>query len=249
MARTPTGAPFASPRRSGAPTAANSAPAASMDGRATCTPAKSSSNWSRPRPSPASGSITSSSWAWASRSRISRTLMRAIAIINAPWGIHLGARHITVSTSGLAPRIRELADQPLQIRLAISLHGATDAVRQQIMPVNRKYPAGRSPRCVRLLHRSGRNSTSPSSTSSSTASTTPPSRPAPSPATPAPCEQKSTSSPTTPSRGSRGSRPERSGSTPSSAFSAPARHRRHDPHGKRPRHRRRLRATAPKNRT
>jgi len=67
-------------------------------------------------------------------------LMRAIAIINAPWGIHLGARHITVSTSGLAPQIRELADQPLQIRLAVSLHGATDAVREQIMPVNRKYP-------------------------------------------------------------------------------------------------------------
>jgi 23S rRNA (adenine2503-C2)-methyltransferase len=67
-------------------------------------------------------------------------LMRAIAIINAPWGIHLGARHITVSTSGLAPRIRDLADQPLQIRLAISLHGATDHVREQIMPVNRKYP-------------------------------------------------------------------------------------------------------------
>lgn len=66
-------------------------------------------------------------------------LLRAITIINSPWGIGLGARHITVSTSGLAPRIRELADQPLQIRLAISLHGATDEVRQQIMPVNRKY--------------------------------------------------------------------------------------------------------------
>jgi 23S rRNA (adenine2503-C2)-methyltransferase len=67
-------------------------------------------------------------------------LLRAIAIINAPWGIHLGARHITVSTSGLVPRIRDLADQPLQIRLAISLHGATDDVRAQIMPINRKYP-------------------------------------------------------------------------------------------------------------
>jgi len=66
-------------------------------------------------------------------------LMRAITIINAPWGIEIGARHITVSTSGLAPRIRDFADQPLQIRLAISLHGATDEVRQQIMPVNRKY--------------------------------------------------------------------------------------------------------------
>lgn len=67
-------------------------------------------------------------------------LLRAIGIINAPWGVGLGARHITVSTSGLAPQIRQLADQPLQIRLAISLHGATDPVRSQIMPVNRKYP-------------------------------------------------------------------------------------------------------------
>jgi 23S rRNA (adenine2503-C2)-methyltransferase len=67
-------------------------------------------------------------------------LMKALQIINAPWGVGIGARHITVSTSGLAPQIRELAEQPLQIRLALSLHGATDEVRQQIMPVNRKYP-------------------------------------------------------------------------------------------------------------
>ena len=67
-------------------------------------------------------------------------LLRAIGIINAPWGAGIGARHITVSTSGLVPRIRDLADQPLQIRLAISLHGATDPVRSQIMPVNKKYP-------------------------------------------------------------------------------------------------------------
>jgi 23S rRNA (adenine2503-C2)-methyltransferase len=67
-------------------------------------------------------------------------LMRAITIINAPWGLGIGARRITVSTSGLAPQIRKLADQPLQIRLAISLHGATDDVRDRIMPVNKKYP-------------------------------------------------------------------------------------------------------------
>ena len=66
-------------------------------------------------------------------------LMRAIRIINAPWGLGIGARHITVSTSGLAPQIRELADGPLQIRLAISLHGATDEVRDRIMPINRRY--------------------------------------------------------------------------------------------------------------
>ena len=67
-------------------------------------------------------------------------LMRAIDIINSPWGIGLGARHITVSTSGLAPQIRQFADQPRQIRLAVSLHGATDEVRERIMPVNRKHP-------------------------------------------------------------------------------------------------------------
>ncbi len=66
-------------------------------------------------------------------------LLRAIRIINAPWGLEIGARHITISTSGLAPQIRKLAQEPTQFRLAISLHGATDAVRSQIMPVNRKY--------------------------------------------------------------------------------------------------------------
>jgi 23S rRNA (adenine2503-C2)-methyltransferase len=66
-------------------------------------------------------------------------VMRAIQIINARWGLGIGARHITLSTSGLAPQIRKLADEHLQIRLAISLHGATDEVRSQIMPVNRRY--------------------------------------------------------------------------------------------------------------
>ncbi|MEP7014910.1 MAG: 23S rRNA (adenine(2503)-C(2))-methyltransferase RlmN [Verrucomicrobiota bacterium] len=66
-------------------------------------------------------------------------VMRAIRIINAPWGLGIGARHITVSTSGLAPQIKKLADESLQIRLAVSLHGATDEVRDQIMPINRRH--------------------------------------------------------------------------------------------------------------
>jgi 23S rRNA (adenine2503-C2)-methyltransferase len=66
-------------------------------------------------------------------------VMRAIRIINTPWGLGIGARHITVSTSGLAPQIRKLADEPVQIRLAVSLHGATDEVRTQIMPINLRY--------------------------------------------------------------------------------------------------------------
>ncbi len=67
-------------------------------------------------------------------------LLKALRILNAPWGGGIGARKITISTSGLVPQIRRLADEPEQFRLAISLHGATDDVRQRIMPVNRKYP-------------------------------------------------------------------------------------------------------------
>ena len=68
-----------------------------------------------------------------------QNVMRAIQIINAQWGLGIGARHITVSTSGLAPQIKKLAEESLQIRLAVSLHGATDEVRNQIMPINRRY--------------------------------------------------------------------------------------------------------------
>jgi len=66
-------------------------------------------------------------------------LTAAIALITGEKTLHLGARHLTISTSGLVPQIKMLADHPQQIRLAISLHGATDDVRQQIMPVNKKW--------------------------------------------------------------------------------------------------------------
>ena len=61
-------------------------------------------------------------------------LLKALKILNAPWGGGIGARKITISTSGLAPQIRK------QFRLAISLHGATDETRNKIMPINRRYP-------------------------------------------------------------------------------------------------------------
>jgi 23S rRNA (adenine2503-C2)-methyltransferase len=67
-------------------------------------------------------------------------LLKALRLLNAPWGGGIGARKITISTSGLAPQIRRLAKEPEQFRLAISLHGATDEVRAKIMPVNRKFP-------------------------------------------------------------------------------------------------------------
>lgn len=67
-------------------------------------------------------------------------LIRALTILNAEWGLGFGARRITISTSGLVPKILKLADEPLGFRLAISLHGATDEVREKIMPVNKAYP-------------------------------------------------------------------------------------------------------------
>ena len=68
------------------------------------------------------------------------TLVQAIKILNADWGLNFGARRITVSTSGLAPQIEKLAEEGVAVRLAISLHGATNEVREQIMPVNKRYP-------------------------------------------------------------------------------------------------------------
>lgn len=84
-------------------------------------------------------------------------LLKALRILNAPWGMGIGARKITISTSGLAPQIRRLAEEPLQFRLAISLHGATDQVRNKIMPVNRKYPLKElTSACEFYLRRNGR---------------------------------------------------------------------------------------------
>lgn len=64
----------------------------------------------------------------------------ALEIITSHRGLEIGARHITISTSGFVPGLKKLAAYPRQIRLAVSLHGATDEVRDQIMPVNKKWP-------------------------------------------------------------------------------------------------------------
>ena len=70
-------------------------------------------------------------------------LIRALSIINAEWGLGVGARRITVSTSGIVPQILRLADEPLGFRLAVSLHGATDEARGKIMPINKAWPLGK----------------------------------------------------------------------------------------------------------
>jgi 23S rRNA (adenine2503-C2)-methyltransferase len=67
-------------------------------------------------------------------------MIKAVRIMNDPQGLTIGARRMTLSTCGLIPGIQRLAAEQLQIELSVSLHGATDAVRNQIMPVNRKYP-------------------------------------------------------------------------------------------------------------
>jgi len=62
-----------------------------------------------------------------------------ISIINHPKGIQIGARHITVSTCGLIPKIKELMKFPLQVNLALSLHASNNELRNQLMPVNKVY--------------------------------------------------------------------------------------------------------------
>lgn len=67
-------------------------------------------------------------------------VMRAIKIINDPKGLNIGARHISISTSGLVPKIYELADSKLQCTLSISLHSSNNQKRSEMMPVNNAYP-------------------------------------------------------------------------------------------------------------
>ncbi len=66
--------------------------------------------------------------------------LAAIRRLNDPAGFNLGARRFTVSTVGLVPGIRRLADEPLQVNLAVSLHAPDDALRDQLVPINRRYP-------------------------------------------------------------------------------------------------------------
>ena len=66
-------------------------------------------------------------------------IMNFIGIINSPFGINIGARHITISTSGLVDKINEFSKFPLQVNLAVSLHAPTDEIRNKIMPINRAY--------------------------------------------------------------------------------------------------------------
>ncbi len=64
----------------------------------------------------------------------------AIRLINHPKGLNIGARHISISTSGLVPKIYQLADENIQCTLSISLHATNNEKRSSMMPVNKTYP-------------------------------------------------------------------------------------------------------------
>lgn len=66
-------------------------------------------------------------------------VIKAIEILNNPKGLNIGARHISVSTSGIVPKIYEFADKNIQCTLSISLHSADNDVRSQMMPINNAY--------------------------------------------------------------------------------------------------------------
>lgn len=66
-------------------------------------------------------------------------LVKFIEIINHPKGIALGSRHITVSTCGVVPKIKEFSKLPYQVNLAISLHAPNNKIRDEIMPINKAY--------------------------------------------------------------------------------------------------------------
>lgn len=67
-------------------------------------------------------------------------IINFIKIVNNPFGLAIGARHITVSTCGIIPKIKEFMNLDLQVNLAISLHAPTNALRSKIMPINNAYP-------------------------------------------------------------------------------------------------------------
>ena len=67
-------------------------------------------------------------------------VVKAIRIINHPKGLNIGARHISISTSGLVPRIYKLAEENIQCTLSISLHATTNEKRSEMMPINNAFP-------------------------------------------------------------------------------------------------------------
>jgi len=86
--------------------------------------------------------------------------MQAIDMLNSPDGLNLGARSMTVSTAGLVPQIERFAKEKRQVGLAVSLHAADDALRNKIVPLNKKYPLERlMEACRKYVETTGRRIT------------------------------------------------------------------------------------------
>ena len=86
--------------------------------------------------------------------------LETITRLNDPHGLNIGQRHITLSTVGLVPQIRRFAEEGLQVGLAISLHAATNAERDALIPVNQRWPLGELMEAVRYyIQRTGRRVT------------------------------------------------------------------------------------------
>ena len=84
-------------------------------------------------------------------------VLEACRTMHDPQGFNLGARHIAISTAGWVPGIERLAEEPLPLRLALSLHAPTDELREQLMPVTRRYPVARlMEACRSYRERTGR---------------------------------------------------------------------------------------------
>lgn len=84
-------------------------------------------------------------------------VLRSVRLLISPLGLDLAQRHITLSTVGVTPGIERLAEEGLQINLAISLHAPTQAARQKFLPIAKKYPLdGLMSAARRFVHRTGR---------------------------------------------------------------------------------------------
>ena len=139
-------------RKPAAPWAASSASRASSALRAISTPARSSSRCcasTRPERPVTNVVFMGMGEPLANYDEV----LRAIRLLVHPLGVRLGARRITVSTAGVVPAMRRFADERLQVGLAVSLHAPNDALRSELMPINRRWPISCGARRGRLLRR------------------------------------------------------------------------------------------------
>jgi 23S rRNA (adenine2503-C2)-methyltransferase len=84
-------------------------------------------------------------------------VLQAIEILNHPDGLKFGARRITISTVGIIPMIKRFTSENRRVNLAVSLHAATDDLRDRLVPINRRYPLqDLVETCREYTHRSGR---------------------------------------------------------------------------------------------